>query len=131
MGGKGKVSTLGRMVKANGRRGSFAAALVLSGLVLVGCGGDDEEAAEPTTAPAATQAPAAQTTPTRAAATATSPARGAQASPAASPQASPVASPDASPVADAEASPVAGLEVSLEGASAVPTSETLPPPPGA
>ncbi len=124
MGGMKKVSTLGPIVKANGRRASFAAALVLSGLVLVGCGGDEEEAAQPTTAPAGTQAPAARTT-------TASPA----ASPEASPIGSPVASPAASPVASPEGSPVAGLDAETGGASdgvaAVPTSARMPEAPGA
>lgn len=130
MGGKAKVSTLGPIVKAKGRRASFAAGLVLSGLVLVGCGGD-EEAAEPTTAPAATQAPAAQTTPTKPATTATAPAGSAQASPVGSPAVGPAASPVASPAASPEASPAASMGGTSQGASAVPTSETVPPPPGA
>ncbi|MDP9470838.1 MAG: hypothetical protein M3Q71_09220 [Chloroflexota bacterium] len=119
------MSTLGTMVKANGRRASFAAALVLSGLVLVGCG--DEQAAQPTQAPAGTRAPAAQTTPATAATPAGSPA----ASPVASPAAGAVASPVASPVGSPAASPVAEVGGTSQGVSSVPTSATLPQPPGA
>ncbi len=121
------MSTLGPMVKANGRRASFAAALVLSGLVLVGCGGDDEQAAQPTQAPAGTRAPAAQTTP----ATAATPAGSTAASPVASPAAGAVASPVASPVGSPAASPVAEVGGTSQGVSSVLTSATLPHPPGA
>lgn len=124
-GGEKKVFTPRPMVKANGRRASFAAALVVSGLVLVACGGDDE-AAESTAAPSTTQAPAAQTTPTRAASTAATP----MASPAASTMASPVASPMASPMASPEASPVASVGESAQEMSMVPTTAMLPNPPG-
>ncbi len=112
-----------RSLFQNGRRNSAIAALGLSALLLVSCGGDDE--AEPTEAPAATTAPQATEAPTEAESTpeagavgtpeegAASPVAGDEATPAAG-AASPVvsldeeeATPAASPAASPEASPVA------------------------
>jgi hypothetical protein len=107
-----------RSLFQNGRRNSAIAALGLSALLLVSCGGDDD--ADPTEAPAATTAPEATEAPTEAE---SSPTAGDLATPAedeATPMAgaddddaSPVvnlnddeATPEASPAGSPEASPV-------------------------
>jgi hypothetical protein len=91
-----------RSLFQNGRRNSAIAALGLSALLLVSCGGDDE--ADPTEAPAATTAPQATEAPTEEAST---PAAGDDATPVSGGVSTPVAS-AATPVpsGDDDASPV-------------------------